>query len=107
MHFKTSLPLKWKDSRLQVPDVSGKNRKANGQFKPGVSGNPKGRPPADLSKKVDRIRYKIIHLNDLANDDNQFRENIMAMVKDDRCWNPRLKPKKKLPSCNIKLIQDG
>ena len=25
-----------------MPDVSGKNRVANGQFKPGVSGNPKG-----------------------------------------------------------------
>ena len=81
-------------------------RKKNGQFATGHK-IAKGRPPADLSKKVDRIRYKIIHLNDLANDDNQFRENIMAMVKDDRCWNPRLKPKKKLPSCNIKLIQDG
>jgi len=100
------------ESMSQSPEskTTKKQRGNSGNLKPfkkGQSGNPKGRPPADLSKKVDRIRYKIIHLNDLANDDNQFRENIMAMVKDDRCWNPRLKPKKKLPSCNIKLIQDG
>jgi len=32
-----------------VPDVTGDNREANGQFKPGVSGNPNGRPKGSQS----------------------------------------------------------
>jgi|TARA_Y100001951_G_C11067901_1_gene144444 hypothetical protein len=32
-----------------MPDVTGDNRKANGQFKPGVSGNPNGRPKGSQS----------------------------------------------------------
>jgi len=60
-----------------MPDVSGKNRKANGQFKPGVSGNPSGRPKGvqsipdilrkigdeegtiDGKSKLDVIMYKV------------------------------------------------
>ena len=32
-----------------MPDVTGDNREANGQFKPGVSGNPNGRPKGSQS----------------------------------------------------------
>ena len=32
-----------------MPDVTGDNREANGQFKPGVSGNPIGRPKGSQS----------------------------------------------------------
>lgn len=32
-----------------MPEETGNNRKANGQFKPGVSGNPNGRPKGSQS----------------------------------------------------------
>lgn len=63
--------------RLQVPEQTGNNRKANGQFKPGISGNPNGRPKGvqsipdilrkigdeegtiDGKSKLDVIMYKV------------------------------------------------
>ena len=60
-----------------MPEETGNNRKANGQFKPGVSGNPSGRPKGvqsipdilrkigdeegtiDGKSKLDVIMYKV------------------------------------------------
>jgi len=40
-----------------MPDVTGDNRRLNGQFKSGVSGNPNGRPKGSLS--IPDILHKI------------------------------------------------
>ena len=53
-----------------MPDVTGNNREANGQFKPGISGNPSSRPKGiqsipDILRKIGDEEGTVDGLNKL------------------------------------------